>query len=57
MDELITELRSVIAVMDTIPVAGIANMQKLTSCADRVRLVADILESAKNPTEEDNANG
>lgn len=57
MDELITELRSVIAVMDTIPVAGIANMQKLTSCADRVRLVADILESAKNPTEEEDANG
>ena len=57
MDELITELRAVIAAMDTIPVAGIANMQKLTSCAERVRLVADILESAKNPTEEGKANG
>ena len=57
MDELITELRAVIAVMDTIPVAGIANIQKFASCADRVRLVADILESAKNPTEEEDTNG
>lgn len=57
MDELITELRSVIAVMDTIPVAGVVNMKKLTSCADRVQLVADILESAKKPTKEENADG
>lgn len=51
MADLINELKAVLAVMDTIPIEGLVNQKKYVNCAERVRLVIDILESAGKPDE------
>lgn len=51
MADLINELKAVLAVMDTIPIDGLVNQKKYVNCAERVRLVIDILESAGKPEE------
>jgi len=51
MEDLIVELKSVLAVMDTIPIEGLVNQKKYVNCAERVRLVLEIMESAGKPDE------
>lgn len=53
MEDLTIELKAVLAVMDTIPVEGLANQKKFVNCAERVRLVLEILESVQKPDKQE----
>lgn len=52
MDDLITQLNQVLSTMNTISVVELENMNKFMDCARRIRLVAEILNSANVPEPE-----